>query len=254
VGRLDGKVAIVTGAGGGIGRATAVRLAEEGAALGLTDLTADPLEEAAAAAREAGAEVESVAGDIVDPATIDALATALVERFGRIDALVNNAGIVIAKPLVEHTVEDFERLMQINVLSYLLTTQRVVGEMQRGGGSGSIVNISSIGGLVGLAGVGVYCASKAAVLGLTRSTAFEFAPDIRCNAICPGGVDTPMSWEHLSTFEDQEEALRITVGRQMIKRHAQPREIAEAILFLSSDESSFMTGAAVPVEAGHSAC
>ena len=253
MGRLDGKVAIVTGAGGGIGRATAVRLAEEGARLGLTDLKADPLEEAAAAAREAGAAVESVAGDIVDPATVDALATALIDRFGRIDALVNNAGIVIAKPLVEHTVDDFERLMQINVLSYLLTTQRVVGEMQRGGG-GSIVNISSIGGLVGLAGVGVYCASKAAVLGLTRSTAFEFAPDIRCNAICPGGVDTPMSWEHLSTFDDQEEALRITVGRQLIKRHAQPREIAEAILFLSSDESSFMTGAAVPVEAGHSAC
>ena len=197
--------------------------------------------------------MESVAGDIVDPATIDALATALIERFGRIDSLVNNAGIVIAKPLVEHTVEDFERLMQINVLSYLLTTQRVVGDMQRAG-RGSIVNISSIGGLVGLAGVGVYCASKAAVIGLTRSTAFELAPDIRCNAICPGGVDTPMSWEHLSTFEDREEALRITVGRQMIKRHAQPREIAEAILFLASDESSFMTGAAVPVEAGHSAC
>jgi NAD(P)-dependent dehydrogenase (short-subunit alcohol dehydrogenase family) len=250
---LDGQVAIVTGAGGGIGRATAVRLAEEGARLGLTDLKADQLEEAAEAAREAGAEVESVAGDIVDPATIDALATALIERFGRIDSLVNNAGIVIAKPLVEHTVEDFERLMQINVLSYLLTTQRVVGDMQRAGG-GSIVNISSIGGLVGLAGVGVYCASKAAVIGLTRSTAFELAPDIRCNAICPGGVDTPMSWEHLSTFEDREEALRITVGRQMIKRHAQPREIAEAILFLASDESSFMTGAAVPVEAGHSAC
>ena len=253
MGRLDGQVAIVTGAGGGIGRATAVRLAEEGARLGLTDLKADQLEEAAEAAREAGAEVESVAGDIVDPATIDALATALIERFGRIDSLVNNAGIVIAKPLVEHTVEDFERLMQINVLSYLLTTQRVVGDMQRAG-RGSIVNISSIGGLVGLAGVGVYCASKAAVIGLTRSTAFELAPDIRCNAICPGGVDTPMSWEHLSTFEDREEALRITVGRQMIKRHAQPREIAEAILFLASDESSFMTGAAVPVEAGHSAC
>jgi NAD(P)-dependent dehydrogenase (short-subunit alcohol dehydrogenase family) len=253
VGRLDGQVAIVTGAGGGIGRATALRLAEEGARLGLTDLEPDTLEEAAEAARDAGAEVESVAGDIVDPATIDALAGASSERFGRIDSLVNNAGIVIAKPLVEHTVEDFERLMQVNVLSYLLTTQRVVGDMQRAGG-GSIVNISSIGGLVALAGVGVYCATKAAVIGLTRSTAFELAPDIRCNAICPGGVDTPMSWEHLSKFDDREEALRITVGRQMLKRHAQPVEIAEAIVFLVSPESSFMTGAAVPVEAGHSAC
>jgi NAD(P)-dependent dehydrogenase (short-subunit alcohol dehydrogenase family) len=252
-GRLDGHVVIVTGAGGGIGRATAIRLAEEGARLGLTDIDAAALEESATAARDAGAELDSVAGDIVEPATIDALAGVLTERFGRIDALVNNAGIVVAKPLLEHTSDDFDRLMRINCLSYLVTTQRVIREMQRGGG-GSIVNISSIGGLVGLAGVGVYCASKAAVIGLTRSTAMEFAPDVRCNAICPGGVDTQMSWDHLSTFEDREEALRITVGRQLIKRHAQPREIAEAILFLASGESSFMTGAVMPVEAGHSAC
>jgi NAD(P)-dependent dehydrogenase (short-subunit alcohol dehydrogenase family) len=245
-------VAIITGAGGGIGRATALRMAQEGPRLGLTDLDGDGLEESAAAAREAGAEVETVAGDIVAPETIDALATAVTDRFGSIDALVNNAGIVIAKPLVEHTAEDFDRLMRINVLAGLVTTQRVVDTMRAGGG-GSIVNISSIGGLVALAGVGVYCASKAAVIGLTRSIAAEFAPDIRCNAICPGGVDTQMSWAHLSTFDDQEEALRLTVGRQMIARHAQPRELADAILFLCSDESSFMTGAVMPVEAGHSA-
>jgi NAD(P)-dependent dehydrogenase (short-subunit alcohol dehydrogenase family) len=253
VARLDGKVAIVTGAGGGIGRATAICLAQEGARLGLTDLDAASLDESAAAARGAGAEVEAVVGDIVAPETIDALASAVTERFGRIDVLVNNAGIVIAKPLVEHTADDFDRLMRINCLSYLVTTQRVVGEMQRAG-EGSIVNIASIGGLVALAGVGVYCASKAAVIGLTRSMALEFAPEIRCNAICPGGVDTAMSWEHLATFEDQEEALRMTVGRQMLKRHAQPTEIADAIVFMASAESSFMTGAAVPVEAGHSAC
>jgi NAD(P)-dependent dehydrogenase (short-subunit alcohol dehydrogenase family) len=253
VDRLNGRVAIVTGAGGGIGRATAIRLAQEGAQLGLTDLDSESLEESAAAAREAGVQVETAVGDIVAPETIDALASALTERFGRIDVLVNNAGIVIAKPLLEHTADDFDRLMRVNCLSYLVTTQRVVGEMQRGG-DGSIVNIASIGGLVALAGVGVYCASKAAVIGLTRSIAFEFAPEIRCNAICPGGVDTSMSWEHLATFDDQEEALRLTTGRQMLKRHAQPTEIADAIVFLASGESSFMTGGVVPVEAGHSAC
>jgi NAD(P)-dependent dehydrogenase (short-subunit alcohol dehydrogenase family) len=165
---------------------------------------------------------------------------------------VNNAGIVVAKPLSEHTAEDFDRLMSINCWSCLVTTQRVAPEMLRGGG-GSIVNIASIGGLVALAGVGGYCASKAAVIGLTRSIAAEYAPAIRCNAICPGGTDTSMSWNHLATFEDQEEALRLTVGRQMMKRHAKPSEIAEAIVFMASDASSFMTGATVPVEAGHSA-
>jgi NAD(P)-dependent dehydrogenase (short-subunit alcohol dehydrogenase family) len=252
VSRLQGQVVIVTGAGGGIGRAAAIRLAEEGAHLGLTDLDAASLEESVAVVRDAGGQVEATAGDIVAPETIDALATAVTGRFGRIDALVNNAGIVIAKPLLDHTAEDFDRLMRINCLSLLVTTQRVAADMRRGGG-GSIVNISSIGGLVALAGVGVYCASKAAVLGLTRSIAAEFAPDIRCNAICPGGVDTSMSWDHLATFDDQEEALRLTTGRQMMKRHAQPIEIAEVIVFLASAESSFMTGATVPVEAGHSA-
>jgi NAD(P)-dependent dehydrogenase (short-subunit alcohol dehydrogenase family) len=252
MGRLDGAVTIVTGAGGGIGRASALRLAEEGSRLGLTDLDASALAETTARVRQAGGEAVAVAGDIVAPATIDELATEVLAAYGHIDGLLNNAGIVVAKGLLEHTVEDFDRLMHVNCLSYLLTTQRLVPEMRRAGG-GAIVNISSIGGLVALLGVGVYCASKAAVIGLTRSIAYEFAPEIRCNAICPGGVDTKMSHDHIATFEDRDAALALLTGRQMLKRHADPREIAEAVVFLISGESSFMTGAAVPVEAGHSA-
>ncbi len=250
--RLNDKVAIVTGAGSGIGRASAIALARNGARLALTDANRDGLAETVTGVKEVGGPVVDVSGDIVDPATIDQLATAALDAFGRIDVLDNNVGIVVAKPLAEHTVDDFDRLMHINCWSYVLTTQRVAPEMRKTGG-GSIINISSIGGLVALPNVPVYCASKAAVIGLTRSIAYEFAPDIRCNAICPGGVETPMSAAHIATIPDRDEALRLTTGRQLQHRFAKPEEIAAAVVFLASDEASFMTAAVMPVEAGHSA-
>jgi NAD(P)-dependent dehydrogenase (short-subunit alcohol dehydrogenase family) len=249
--RLAGKVALVTGAGSGIGRAAAIRLAEEGALLGITDLDDDRLEQTAAEIKAGGGEAVTVAGDAVDPATVDALASRAVEQFGRIDVLLNNVGIVILKSLAETTPDDFDRLMHVNCLSQLLAIQRVVPEMRRTGG-GSIINVASVGALVALPNVSAYCASKSAVLGLTRSAAYEFAPEIRCNAICPGGVDTPMAAEHMESFVDKVEASSRLTGRQLLKRYARPREIADVVVFLASDESSFMTGAVVPVDAGHS--
>ena len=259
---LTGKVALITGAGSGIGRAAAARFAAAGARVGLTDIDEKGLAETAAELPDDA--VVSVAGDVVDPATMDELTTAAVARFGRVDVLFNNVGILIMKSLLDTTAADFDRLMHVNCLSQLIAMQRVVPEMRRrkgggkagGGGEaggGSVINVSSVGGLVALPNVSAYCPSKSAVIGLTRAAAAEFAPDIRVNAICPGGVSTPMSDAHLESFDDKEAAMRLLTGRQLIKRYARPDEIASVAVFLASDEASFMTGAVVPVEAGHTA-
>jgi NAD(P)-dependent dehydrogenase (short-subunit alcohol dehydrogenase family) len=255
---LTGKVALITGAGSGIGRAAAARFAAAGARVGLTDIDEKGLAETAAELPDDA--VVSVAGDVVDPATMDELTTAVVARFGRVDALFNNVGILIMKSLLDTTAADFDRLMHVNCLSQLVAMQRVVPEMRRrkaGGegeaGGGSVINVSSVGGLVALPNVSAYCPSKSAVIGLTRAAAAEFAPDIRVNAICPGGVSTPMSDAHLESFDDKEAAMRLLTGRQLIKRYARPDEVASVAVFLASDEASFMTGAVVPVEAGHTA-
>ena len=251
-GRFAGKIVLVTGAAAGVGRATALRLAGEGARLALTDIRADPLHEVALEARAAGAEVTEVAGDVTDPATTRALAGSAEAAFGRVDALVNNVGILVLRSLLDTTAEDFDALMRINCYSHLLAIQAVVPALRRVGG-GAIVNVASVGALVALPNVSAYCPSKSAVLGLTRAAAAEFGPEIRVNAVCPGGVETEMSRLHLLSFDDQEAASRKLTGRQMIPRYAQPAEIAAVIAFLASDDASFVTGATVAADGGHSA-
>jgi NAD(P)-dependent dehydrogenase (short-subunit alcohol dehydrogenase family) len=253
---LAGKVALITGAGSGIGRAAAGSFAAAGARVGITDIDSEALAETASLLPEDA--TVSVPGDIVDPATMDALTAAAMARFGRVDTLLNNVGILIMKSLLDTTPADFDQLMHVNCLSYLLAMQSVVPQMRRrkGGGEvggGSVVNVSSVGGLVALPNVSAYCPSKSAVIGLTRAAAAEFAPDVRVNAICPGGVATPMSAAHLESFADQEAATRQLTGRQLLRRYARPEEIASVAVFLASDQASFMTGAVVPVEAGHTA-
>jgi NAD(P)-dependent dehydrogenase (short-subunit alcohol dehydrogenase family) len=251
-GRLSGRVAVVTGAATGVGRATAFKLAEEGAALALTDLQGEPLAAVATQLASRGTDVVHEVGDVVQEGLVAGLIDEAESRFGRVDVLVNNVGIVILKSLLETTAEDFDRLMSVNCYSQLLTIQAVVPAMRRAGG-GSIVNVASVGAFVALPNVSAYCPSKSAVLGLTRAAAAELAPDIRVNAVCPGGIDTDMARVHLASFDDKEAAMRKLTGRQMIPRYARPEEIAAVISFLASDEASFVTGASYAAEAGHSA-
>ncbi|MGF7239478.1 MAG: SDR family NAD(P)-dependent oxidoreductase [Frankia sp.] len=250
--RLEGRSVLVTGAAAGVGRAVAHRLADEGARLALTDLNADALAQTADEVRAAGAQVVTTAGDIVDPAVSTRLVALAEAELGGVDGLVNNVGILILKSLEDTTLADFDRLMHVNCYSHLLCMQAAVPAM-RGHGGGSIVNVASVGALVALPNVSAYCPSKSAVAGLTRSAAAEFSPLIRVNAVCPGGVETDMSREHLASFEDKEAAIAKLTGRQLLPRYAQPSEIAAVIAFLLSDDASFMTGAIVAAEAGHSA-
>jgi 3alpha(or 20beta)-hydroxysteroid dehydrogenase len=243
---------MVTGAATGVGRATALRLASEGAQLALTDRQAEPLELLADELRLADTRVVTAVGDVVEPTLCRELVAHAERELGRLDVLVNNVGQLILKSLEETTAEDFDQLMRVNCYSHLLAIQAAVPAMRRAGG-GSIVNVASVGAFLALPNVSAYCPSKSAVLGLTRAAAAEFAPDIRCNAVCPGGIDTDMARRHLLSFDDQEAAMRKLTGRQMLPRYAKAEEIAAVIAFLASDDASFVTGASVAADAGHSA-
>jgi NAD(P)-dependent dehydrogenase (short-subunit alcohol dehydrogenase family) len=253
VGRLADKVVLITGAAMGQGRRAAVRMAEEGAAVALMDVVADGLQETAQLVRAVGGAVVTRTGSVTDRASIEALVSTAMRELGSIDVLYNNAGIVVDGTLEETTVEGFDRLMHVNCLGQLLAIQCVLPEMRRAAG-GSIVNVSSVGGLIALPRMAAYCASKAAVIGLTRGVAYECAEDgIRCNVICPGGVDTPMSERVLANFPERDAGVALLTGRQLFKRMAAADEIVEVAIFLASDASSFMTGAVVPVDAGATA-
>ena len=211
-GHFTAKTVIITGAASGIRRATALRFAAEGADLALTDVQGDVLEDLAAELRASPVNVVTCAGDIVDPATIGELVARAEAAYGRIDVLVNNVGILVLKSLADTTLEDLDQLMHVNCYSHLLGIQATIPAMLRGG-SGAIVNVASVGGLVALPNVSAYGPSKAAVIGLTRAAAAEYAPQIRCNAVCPGGVDTDMARGHMASFDDKLEAERRPAAR-----------------------------------------
>lgn len=242
---LDGRRVLVTGAGGGIGRAIGRHLHALGARVVLTDVAAKPLEESVAGLAHAAV----CPGDITDERFVDELMGTAVTRFGGLDALVNNAGIQIAKPLVQQTRADFDRIMSVNLWSAILTAQRAIPLFEKAGG-GAIVNIASVGALVATENAGIYNSSKAALVSITKQLAVEHAPIIRANAICPAAVRTPMFQQHVDGFATEEEGVHSLTGQQLIPRPAEPIEIARMVAFLLGDGAGFMTGSVLTADGG----
>ena len=241
-GRVDGKVALITGGARGQGAAHARRLAEEGARVLTGDVLDADGEATAAKLRADGLIVDYLHLDVTSPADWARAVGSATERHGGLDVLVNNAGIVHVNPLLEETLEDWNQLLAVNVTGVLLGMQAAIPALRARGG-GSIVNISSVFGLAGASGYVAYCASKAAVVGITRTAALEHADDgIRVNAVCPGGVRTAMN--------ENEEGGGV-VPLTPMGRRADVREVTGTVLFLASDDSTFVTGTEIVVDGGY---
>ncbi|MGO9607768.1 MAG: SDR family NAD(P)-dependent oxidoreductase [Candidatus Binataceae bacterium] len=249
--RLQDKVAIITGAGSGIGRATALLFAREGALLVLNDIDAQALE---ATRTQAGSEnCRTALGSVAQEETAVRLAREAISAFGRIDVLVNNAGIHSVKDITETTVQEWDRLMDINLKSMFLCCKHIIPHMLERK-KGSIVNLASISSFIGQemegASTFAYNITKAGALQLTKSLASRYASEgIRVNCVCPGNVETNILKR--GTPEEAAEFWRIAARAEPIGRNAQPEEVANAILFLASDESSFVTGCPLLVDGGY---
>ena len=251
--RLARQVAIVTGGAQGIGGATARRLAEEGAKVLIADIDRETAEQNAAAISDAGGDAEAFQADVGDPDDIRAMVGHAAERWQRLDIVVNNAYQVTnagAGGVLEVEPDDWDRGMAVLVKALYLAAKHAVPHMQRVGG-GSIVNLSSVHGLLAAPGFPVYETGKAAVIGLTRQLAAEFGPSgIRVNAICPGHIVTERL--QASFWEDNPEGLRFFEQQYPLRRCGRPVDIANAVVFLCSEEASFITGHALTVDGGHS--
>jgi NAD(P)-dependent dehydrogenase (short-subunit alcohol dehydrogenase family) len=245
-----GSVAIVTGGASGIGRATAERLGREGACVALVD-RADP-EEAARAIVAAGGEAWGIRTDVADEEEVRAMVDAVVARAGRVNVLINAAGIGTPRPVTidEATMSEWHDLCAVNLTGTFLCCRAVIPIM-RGGGGGAIVNIASELGLVGSPRSAMYGATKGAVVQLTRALAVDHAPDhIRVNCVCPGPVDTPLLRRGVARASDPEAKLRTEMSSTLLGRLGRPEEIASVIHFLASDEASFVTGSIVVADGG----
>ena len=247
--RLKGKVAVITGAASGIGRATAIKFAGEGAAVVIADLNVEGGESAVRDCKENAGRAVFQKTDVSAEAEIKALVARAIKEFGRLDVIYNNAGIGGAVgPLEEISVEDWDKSQAVLLRGVFLGMKHAVPEMRKVGG-GSIISTASVAGIRGFKGLHAYCAAKAGVVNLTRSAALEFAKDkIRVNCICPGGINTPILHRNQPGVKEVME--QWMAKAQPIPRAGHPEDIAGMALYLASDDSEFVTGQAMIVDGG----
>ena len=249
---LRGKVAIVTGAGRGMGRTHALTLAQAGAKVMLSDINLEDCQKVVIEIKKERGEALATKCDIASKADVDNLIAQTLKSFGKIDILVNNAGIFPFKPFLQMQEADFQKVIDINLKGYFLMSQACANQMQKNqanekGQRGSIVNVASIAAIVGFAGLAHYCASKGGIVAMSKAIALELAPlGIRINTIDPGAINTPGA-SSTSMTEEQRTAMLASIP---MKRQGKDQEISNAVLFLASDESSYMTGSEMVIDGG----
>lgn len=250
MGRLDGKVAVITGADGGQGRVAVGVFTSEGAKVVASDL--QPPSQELEALLEKHESVSYVAGDVTQEDVAREVVQTAVSRHGRLDVLYNNHGVMVGKPFLETTMDDFDRVIDGNLRSVFMLSLFAAKEMSKNR-SGSIIHVSSVGGIVGFPGMAAYGASKGGVAQLARSMATDLADyNIRVNAVCPGVIDTPMPRRYIADagVEDEAAAIADMEGMHLLKRLGTPEEVVWLAVYLASDESTFTTGTVIPVDGG----
>lgn len=244
--RLTGKVAVITGAGSGMGEATAKLFAREGATVVATDINLDAVTHVVETIRSNGGEAIALQHDVTSRQDWESIYDEVQSVCGKLDVLVNNAGIALAKPFLDQTEEDWARTYRINIDGVMLGTQYAIPLMEQNGG-GSIVNISSISALTGMAGAGAYTASKGAVRSLTKAAAVDYGKhNIRVNSVHPGYIVTPMSAPHMEHPDYKQHFL----NQIALPNLGRAEEVVTAVLFLASDEANHITGIELPVDGG----
>jgi len=247
---FENKVTIVTGAGMGMGKAIAAAFAQEGASVAVVDINAEAGNGTVKAIRAQGGHAIFIEADVSKAADAQRIAVETVAAFGGIDILVNNAGIQHYGSVVETTEEEWDRVLGVNLKSLFLCSKYCIPEIQKQGG-GAVINIASVQGLASQARVAPYSASKGGAISLTRNMAIDFASrNIRVNCVCPGSIDTPMLRWAAELTDDPQRAVREWGEVHVLKRVGQPEEVAQVVLFLASNRSSFVTGAAYVVDGG----